>query len=129
MALTELTKNLLRIFAGLMFWQHGAQKLFGWLGGNAVGGWFSWPLGFAGLLEFFGGALILLGLFTRPVAFLLAGQMAVAFWWRHFPNGFWPIQNGGELAVLYTFIFLFLVAHGGGDFSVDGWRKKRGPSQ
>ncbi len=125
MSKVEITKNLLRIVTGLMFWQHGAQKLFGWLGGTAVeAGWFSFPLGIAGILEFFGGALIMLGLFTRPVAFLLSGQMAVAYFMAHFANGFWPIGNGGERAVLFCFIFLFLWAADGGDFSLDGLRRK-----
>lgn len=124
-----LTLNLLRIFAGLMFWQHGAQKLFGMLDGNAVEGWLSWPRGIAGILEFFGGILIVLGLFTRPVAFVLSGEMAVAYFMSHVPRGFWPIMNGGERAVLFCFIFLFLWAAGGGDFSLDGWRKKRSAEQ
>ena len=118
--------GVLRIVTGLMFWQHGAQKLFGWLGGFGRDGgsapWFSWPIGVAGILEFFGGILILLGLWTRHVAFLLAGEMAVVFWWRHSPNAFWPIQNRGELPVLFCFIFLFLVAAGPGRFSLDGLR-------
>jgi len=121
----ELALNLLRIVTGLMFWQHGAQKLFGWLGGTAVESWLSWPMGAAGILEFFGGLLILFGVFTRPVAFLLCGQMAVAYFWRHLPSGFWPIENGGERAVLFCFIFLFLWAAGGGRFSVDGLLKRR----
>ncbi|MEZ4424361.1 MAG: DoxX family protein [Gemmatimonadota bacterium] len=123
--MVELFRSLLRIVAGLLFMQHGAQKLFGWFGGNAVASWFAFPLGVAGLLEFFGGILILIGLFTRPVAFILAGQMAVAFWWRHYPNGVWPIQNGGEPAVLFCFIFLYLAVVGGGRYGIDGWRKRR----
>ncbi len=123
--LREVALNLLRIVAGLMFWQHGARKLFGWLGGNAVESWFAWPMGFAGMLEFFGGLMIMFGLFTRQVAFLLCGQMAVAFFWRHLPQGFWPIQNGGEPAVLFCFIFLYLWANGGGDWGIDGILRKR----
>jgi len=121
----ELALNLLRIVTGLMFWQHGARKLFGWLGGNAAESWFSFPIGVAGILEFFGGILIMLGLFTRPLAFLLSGEMAVAFFWRHLPRGFWPIGNGGELPVLFSFIFLYLWANGGGSWSLDGMLKKR----
>lgn len=121
----EIALNLLRMVTGLMFWQHGARKLFGWLGGNAVESWLSWPTGFAGILEFFGGLLILFGLFTRPVAFLLCGQMAVAFFWRHLPRAFWPIENGGEPAVLFCFIFLYLWAAGGGRFSLDGLLQRR----
>ena len=126
MNMTEITRNLLRIVVGLMFWQHGAQKLFGMFGATAVESWFAFPRGIAGILEFFGGLLIIFGLFTRPVAFLLSGQMAVAFFMAHFPQGFWPIANGGELAVLYSFTFLFIWATGGGDFSIDGLRKKKG---
>jgi len=120
-----ITKNALRIMAGFLFWQHGAQKLFGMFEGNRVESWLSWPLGLAGILEFFGGILIFLGVFTRPVAFVLSGQMAVAYFMSHLPRGFWPIMNGGERAALFCFIFLFLWAAGGGDFSVDGWLKKR----
>ena len=126
MKLSALTLNLLRIVTGLMFWQHGAQKLFGMLDGNAVESWLAWPRGIAGILEFFGGIMIALGLFTRPVAFVLSGEMAVAYFWSHVPRGLWPILNGGERAVLFCFIFLFLWSAGGGDFSLDGWRKRRG---
>ena len=120
-----ITKNVLRITTGFLFWQHGAQKLFGMLDGNQVEAWLSWPRGFAGILEFFGGILICFGIFTRPVAFLLSGQMAVAYFMVHAPQGFWPIMNGGERAALFCFIFLFLWSAGGGDFSVDGWLKRR----
>lgn len=115
----DTTHALLRVIAGLMLWQHGAQKLFGWLGGNAVESWFAWPIGIAGIIEFFGGILILAGVKTRYVAFILAGHFAVIFWWRHFPGGFWPIQNRGESPVLFCFIFLFLWAAGAGKWSVD----------
>lgn len=120
-----IAHGVLRIVTGLMFWQHGARKLFGWLGSDGSGvPWLSWPVGIAGILEFFGGILILLGLRTRPVAFLLAGEMAVVFWWRHFPNGGWPIENRGELPILFCFIFLFLFAAGSGRFSLDGVRRR-----
>jgi putative oxidoreductase len=76
-------------------------------------------MGVAGVLEFFGGLLILLGLFTRPTAFILSGLLAVAYFMAHAPGGFWPIQNQGELAVLYCFVFLYLAAAGGGEWSVD----------
>lgn len=119
----EVTINLLRIAAGLLFMQHGAQKLFGWLqpperAGQTVE--LMSQMGLAGVLEFFGGALIVLGLFTRPVAFVLAGEMAFAFFTAHAPRGPWPILSGGELAALYAFLFLYLAAHGGGTFSLDG---------
>lgn len=77
------------------------------------------------MLEFFGGFLIVLGLFTHPVAFVLAGEMAVAYFRAHLPEGFWPVQNGGELAALYAFIFLFFAARGAGPFSIDGLMRGR----
>lgn len=117
--------SVLRIITAFLFMQHGAQKLFGAFGGIPGG---TPPLlsliGFAGVLEFFGGLLILLGLFTRLVAFILSGMMAVAYFTGHAPGGFWPTQNGGELAVLYCFIFLYLSAAGGGAWSLDAlWRR------
>jgi putative oxidoreductase len=112
---------LLRIVAGLAFAEHGAQKLFGLLGGHAA------PLtsqfGLAGIIEFVGGLMIALGLFTSPVAFIASGEMAWAYFQQHSPRGFWPIQNGGELAVLYCFIFLYLSAVGSGRLSIDSIRK------
>lgn len=117
------TLALLRVMAGLMFMQHGAQKLFGLLGGWRGEPGNTAPLlsqaGLAGTLEVFGGLLIVLGLFTRPVAFLLSGMMAVAYFQAHAPEAFWPIQNGGELAALYCFVFLFFSARGAGPYSVD----------
>jgi putative oxidoreductase len=76
-------------------------------------------VGVAGVLELVGGILIMIGLFTRPVAFILSGEMAVAYFTAHFPQGFWPTQNGGEPAALFCFIFLYMAARGAGDFSVD----------
>ena len=121
--------NLLRIMAGFLFFPHGAQKFFGLFGGfggqpGATAPLFS-LLGAAGVLEFFGGLLVMCGLFTRPVAFILSGQMAAAYFMAHFPRGFWPLLNGGELAALYSFVFLFLAAGGGGDFSIDWLLRKR----
>ena len=126
-SLARLTWALLRIVTGLVFMVHGAQKLFGMFGGAGPNGG-SVPLaslfGVAGVLEFFGGLLIVLGLFTRPVAFILAGEMAYAFWTMHFPNGgINPVANHGEPAVLYCFIFLFLAFHGAGPYSVDDARE------
>lgn len=122
--------GVLRIVAGLLFMEHGVQKLFGWLGGfGSPGGTaelFS-LMGLAGVLETFGGLLIVLGLFTRPVAFILAGEMAVAYFMAHLPRGFFPIQNGGEPAVLYCFIFLALLTNGSGAFSVDRAMKREAP--
>jgi putative oxidoreductase len=129
----QIAYFLLRVVAGLLFLQAGGMKLFGWFGGipNMPGG----PplmseIGIGGILEFFGGVLILLGLFTRPVAFILSGEMAVAYWQFHAPNGHWPIQNHGEPAVLLCFIFLFIAAQGGGDYSLDALlRRKRGEAR
>jgi putative oxidoreductase len=112
---------LLRIVAGLAFAQHGAQKLFGLLGGTAVE--LTSQRGLAGVIEFVGGFLIAIGLFTSPVAFLASGQMAVAYFQAHMPRGFWPIMNGGELAMLYCFIFLYFAAVGSGKLSIDSIRK------
>ncbi|MEO7133544.1 MAG: DoxX family protein [Vicinamibacterales bacterium] len=112
---------LLRTVAGLAFAQHGAQKLFGLLGGTAVE--LTSQRGVAGVIEFVGGFLIAIGLFTSPVAFLASGEMAVAYFQAHVPRGFWPIQNGGELAVLYCFIFLYFAAVGSGKLSIDSVRK------
>ena len=106
-----------RIVTGFLFWQHGAQKLFGWLGGDRVE--LASLMGLAGILEFFGGLMIGLGLYTRFVAFVVSGEMAVAYFMAHLPRGLWPIQNGGERAALYCFAFLLMVAMGGGAFSLD----------
>ena len=91
--------STLRIVVGFLFLQHGSQKLFAFPGGEAVE--LMSLMGVAGVLEFFGGLLILIGLFTRPVAFILSGQMAVAYFMVHAPQGFWPVLNQGELAALY----------------------------
>ncbi len=115
----QVALNLLRIVAGFLFWQHGAQKLFGMLGREQPVEFFT-LFGLAGLLEFAGGILLVLGLFTRPVAFVLSGQMAWAYFMVHAPEGFWPVMNNGEMAALYSFLFLYLAARGGGAFSVDG---------
>ena len=107
----------LRVAAGLMFATHGAQKLFGAFGGVPVGaGSF---MGLAGVIELAAGVLIALGLLTRPLAFLASGEMAVAFFVVHAPKGPWPIENGGELAVIYAFVFLYVAARGAGAFSLD----------
>jgi putative oxidoreductase len=115
----QVSLNLLRIVAGFLFWQHGVQKLFGVLGRDQPVEFFT-LFGLAGVLETVGGALIVLGLFTRPVAFILAGEMAWAYFMAHAPESFWPIINSGELAALYAFLFLYVAARGGGAFSLDG---------
>lgn len=117
----------LRVVAAFLFCCHGAQKLFGAFGGmghGAAAKTFT-LLWFAGVLEFVGGLLIGVGLFTRIVAFILCGEMAVAYFKQHLPRGFFPIQNGGELAVLYCFLFLYFCAAGAGAFSVDAMRGRR----
>ncbi len=122
-----LTFFLLRVVAGFLFMHHGGQKLFGWFGGmpgGATAQAFTQPW-IGGVLEFFGGLLLLLGLFTRPAAFVISGEMAVAYFEFHQPGGLLPIQNHGEPAVLYTFIFLFFAAHGGGEWSLDALRARR----
>ncbi len=117
--MVEITFFLLRIVAGLLFLQAGGMKLFGWFGGLPGGMELNTLMLVAGILEFFGGIAIFFGLATRPVAFILSGQMAVAYFIGHFPSGFLPIQNHGELAVLLCFIFLFFAAYGGGKWSLD----------
>jgi putative oxidoreductase len=118
-------QSVLRIVAGFTFMAHGTQKLFVFPVAEARE-----PvalvslMGLAGLLEAFGGALLLVGLFTRPVAFLLSGFMAVAYFMAHAPRGFWPILNGGEMAVLYCFVWLYLAAAGPGPWSLDARRQR-----
>ena len=113
--------GLLRMITAFLFMAHGAQKLFGFPAPMPNGMTIQWLslVGVAGILEFFGGLLILVGLLTRPVAFILSGQMAVAYFIGHASGGFWPTLNHGELAVLYCFIFLYLAAAGGGTWSID----------
>jgi len=117
--------SVLRIVAAFLFMAHGVQK---WLAFPVprLSPTTLWSLsGVAGLLELFGGLLLLLGLFTRPVAFLLSGLMAFAYFIAHAPQGFWPIVNRGELSALYCFLFLYLAAAGGGPWSVDRWVRRR----
>jgi putative oxidoreductase len=114
--------TLFRIVFGLLFASHGAQKIFGVLGGQKadqplfmVGGW----------IELVTGLLIVIGLFTGVAAFIASGEMAVAYFMVHAPNGFWPLVNHGEAAVLYCFAFLYMAARGGGPWSLDGQRERR----
>ena len=125
-SLAPATHAVLRIGAGLLYMQHGAQKLFGMFGGMGPDGGtveLMSQMGLAGVLEFFGGLLVVLGLFTRPVAILLAVEMLVAFFQAHFPQGGWPIQNKGELPLLFMLIWLFLAGNGAGPASLDARRR------
>jgi putative oxidoreductase len=128
----DVTHVLLRVVTGLLFMMHGGQKLFGWfggVGGGPDGGGGTVQLmslmGLAGVLEFFGGLAVLLGLLTRPIAFLLSGEMAFAYFMAHQARGTWPIQNHGESVVLFSFIFLFLAFHGAGGLSLDSLFARR----
>src|SRR4051794_37608810 len=116
--------SIVRIVTALLFMEHGGQKLFDIppSGHPAAAPLFS-IVGVSGVLEFYGGILLLIGLWTRPVAFLLAGEMVVAYFTAHAPQGFWPLLNHGELAVLYCFVFLYFAVAGGGEWSVDqSWK-------
>lgn len=118
--------GLLRIVTALLFMVHGGQKLLGFPPmpeGRSMPDPFT-LLWFAGFLELVGGFLVLIGLFTRPVAFVLSGQMAVAYWMAHAPRSLYPALNGGDASILFCFVFLYLVVAGAGAFSVDGARGK-----
>lgn len=121
--LHTLAYTALRVMAGLVLMQHGLQKLFGMFappGHAAPGGAATFTMmWFVGILETFGGPLVAAGVLTRPIAFLLAGEMAVAYFWRHAPNSFFPIVNRGEPAVLLCFAFLLFAAGGAGPWSLD----------
>ena len=124
--LAPVLLSVLRMVAAFMFLQAGTIKLFGWPmampGGATVQ--LMTQTGIGGMLEFVGGGLLLVGLFTRPVAFILSGEMAVAYFQFHAPGGMWPVVNQGQPAVLYCFIWLYLSAAGGGPWSVDALRRK-----
>lgn len=115
--------SILRIMAALLFLQHGTQKLLSFPAAEFMP---SFPslFWFAGAIELVGGTLLALGLFTRPVAFILSGQMAVAYFMAHAPRSFFPIENGGDAAVLYCFVFLFFAVAGGGAWSLDMLRQQ-----
>ena len=115
---TPYLLSVIRFVLGFMFIQHGLEKLWGFAGGR-IDHNFSSMHGFAGLLEFPGGLLLMLGLFTRPVAFILSGEMAIAYFHSWAPRGFWPITNGGEFSTILAFAFLWLVAAGPGPWSLD----------
>lgn len=128
------THALLRIGAGLLFMQHGAQKLFGMLGGMGGQGQkaeLMSQMGLAGVLEFFGGLLIVIGLATRPVAAILFLQMLAAYFIAHMPQGGMPVQNGGELALLYALVWAYFAGNGAGPASVDAAiaRRRTGPGR
>jgi putative oxidoreductase len=114
--------SVLRIVTGLLFLEHGTQKLLGFPPPANPGPALFSLLGLQGIIELVGGVLILIGLFTRPVAFILAGNMAVAYFMAHSPRGFFPTLNGGQLAILFCFVFLYLFVAGGGAWSVDQQR-------
>jgi putative oxidoreductase len=113
----DVAYSFLRFFAGGLFAFHGAQKLFGLFGGKVMTG--VPKMLAAGIIEFAGGLLIALGLFTAVAAFIASGEMAVAYFTVHIKTAFWPILNGGELAVLYCFVFFYIVWRGSGRFSLD----------
>ncbi|MFA7405265.1 MAG: DoxX family protein [Pelobacteraceae bacterium] len=117
---------LMRIVTGFLFLWHGAQKLFNFPSGMP-GGVPAFIIYVAGPIEFFGGILIMIGLFTHWVAFITSGQMAVAYWMAHGTKALLPLQNNGELAVLYCFIFLFIATQGGGIWSIDALITRRKP--
>ena len=117
--------SIVRIVSALIFIEHGTQKFFAFPAASASGS----PallslLWWQGAIELVGGILLLLGLFTRPVAFILAGDMAVAYWMRHAPQNFFPVLNGGDSAILYCFVFLYLAFAGGGPWSADSQLRK-----
>ncbi|HEV2642112.1 MAG TPA: DoxX family protein [Candidatus Elarobacter sp.] len=121
---------LLRVFASALIAQHGAQKLFGALGGMDGAGHgvpFGTLLWLAGVIELVGGTLVLLGLYTRPVAFIISGEMAVAYFKVHIVRDFWPLVNRGEVVVLFCFVFLYFSATGAGAISLDYIRTRRHP--
>lgn len=120
--------GVMRVVAAFLYWIHGAQKFMGWFGGfgrdhgTAV---LSSRFGVAGVIEFFLGLLLMLGLFARPAAFLASGEMAVTYFWMLVPRGFWPWLNRGETVALFSFVFLYLAVAGPGAFSLDHLIAKR----
>ena len=116
---TSQLLSVLRIMSGLLLLQHGTGKYLSIPVGPMNNASPVTMSGTAGILELIGGVLLVIGLFTRPVAFILSGMCAVAYFYAHYPRGFFPILNGGELAALYSFVFLYLAAAGGGAWSAD----------
>ncbi|MDF2095687.1 DoxX family protein [Aquibaculum arenosum] len=123
-ALASPMLSVLRIMSGLLFLAHGTQKFLYFPGGDSAGfGWtFAHPGAYAGLVELVAGALIAVGLFTRPAAFLASGTMAFAYFMGHASQSFWPVNNGGDAAILYCFLFLYFVFAGAGPISIDAYR-------
>ena len=122
--------SVLRIIAALIFLEHGTQKILGFPPGGPVPlphpGEMLW---WAGMIEMIPGFLLLIGLYSRTAAFLAAGEMAFAYWIGHFPRNFWPVDNGGDAAILYCFIFLYILCAGPGPWSLDAMVSKRWPRQ
>lgn len=122
---SEEILSALRIVSAFMFIQHGTQKMFGFpVEARSAYDLMTLSPGLSGLLEVVLGPILLLGLFTRQVAFVLSGFMAFAYFMAHAPRGFWTLANNGDSAVLYCFVFLYIAAHGGGKWSLDNLRKK-----
>lgn len=119
--------SLLRIVTGLIFVEHGTQKFLGFPGGDFAGSGLALDnMGaYAGVVELVAGALVALGLFTRPAAFIASGTMAVAYWYAHAPQNPFPVNNGGDAAILYCFVFLYFVFSGPGPWSLDAMRGHR----
>ncbi|MBC9177717.1 DoxX family protein [Pseudoroseomonas ludipueritiae] len=116
--------SVLRIVAALLFMEHGTQKLFGFPASANPAPAFLTLYWFAAVLEIVGGILLVLGLFTRPVAFVLSGQMAFAYFMAHAPRNFFPVLNGGDAAILFCFVFLYFSVAGGGTWSLDHMRRR-----
>jgi putative oxidoreductase len=124
--------SVLRIVTAFLFMQFGTAKWFAFPGSTMPDGStvaLASQLGVAAVLETIGGLLLLLGLFTRPVAFLLSGQMAFAYFMAHAPQGFWPVLNQGTPAVLFSFVWLYISAAGPGPWSLDAWRGRGGAAE
>jgi putative oxidoreductase len=120
--------SIVRIVSGLIFMAHGTQKFLSFPAGEYAGSGLALndPGAYAGLIELVCGFLIAIGLFTRPAAFLASGTMAVAYWMAHAPQNFFPVNNGGDAAILYCFIFLYFVFAGPGPWSIDARRQRAG---
>ncbi len=117
--------SVFRIVFGLLFLSHGLSSVIGWPAASHVAAVGQWPDFYAGWIELITGALITVGLFIRPAAFLASGEMAFAYFTAHFPHGFWPINNHGEDSVMFCFAFLLLVFTGGGPYALEGRRRVR----